>query len=70
MSGQNLTFEIIWLDVESADLSTPDFKIVGREEISRYNLDMAIAAASSRLAHQKGKAAEARGFVVRSRRES
>lgn len=61
MKGPNLTFEIVWLD----DGGGGEPEEVGRETIQRYNLDGAIAAASNRLAHQRGKAAQARGFLVR-----
>jgi len=61
----DLSFEIIWLDLGPGD----EFKIIGRETITRWSLDAALSSASNKLAHQIGKAAAARGFVVQTLKE-
>jgi hypothetical protein len=62
----DVTFEIIWLD--HRDGGTPPVMEVGRETVERYDLDQAISFCSLQLAHQRGMAKSARGFVVHSLR--
>ena len=62
MPEKDLPFEIVWLEDLGAEC--------GRERIEAYDLDRALMQAAAKLHKQKGPAAPARGFLVRSIRLS
>lgn len=66
---EKLTFVIYWLDNAGFPGELPRPRIIGRDEVKRYDLTDAITAACNMLKSGRGNSDFAKGFTVKAKRE-